>query len=235
MNVSFDAQNEKAQGRETTRYNADWSHPLPAQLTIGIGADEQTIGCHLADLSLQGCAIRVNQPPRSAPKFGVVRVKPQGSESELIVAGRLCWQRQTGVGTMTYGFQFRRELQQECLGKFVQEELVSQRDEKRDRVNLNVQVRQQNPQIALKVATLIDVSNSGLQLSTDVALTVGARILVILPDGKTGIGEVVWSTESEDGCLAGAGFTAVEEGRRFRKEVTAFASEGKFAESRSGR
>ena len=186
-----------AHDRDSTRYNADWSHPLAAELTVGIGPEEQTLGCHLADLSLRGCAIRLAQPPESTPKFGIVRVKPKGCDSELVVAGRLCWQKQTGVGTMTYGFQFRRPLQQNCLNSFVEHELVSQRDEKRDRVNLTVQVRQQNPQVALKHATLVDVSNSGLQLDTDAPLTVGARILVILPDGKTGISEVVWSTESD--------------------------------------
>ena len=213
-----------AHDRETTRYNADWSHPLAAELTVGIGSDEETLGCQLADLSLSGCAIRVMQPPRATPKFGVVRVSPKGSESELVVAGRLCWQKQTGVGTMTYGFQFRRPIQEKCLSSFVRDELISQRDEKRDRVNLTVQVRQQNPQIALKRATLIDVSNSGLQLETDVRLTVGARILVILPNGKTGMAEVVWSNESEEGCQAGAGFTSMEEGRRFRHEVNAFVN-----------
>ena len=216
--------NSDAHDREMKRYSADWSHPLAAELTIGIGEEEETLGCHLADLSLRGCAIRVAQPPRVAPKFGIVRVCPKGTDSELVVAGRLCWQRQTGVGTMTYGFQFRREIGEECLHKFVEQELISQRDEKRDRVNLGVQVRQQNPQVALKRATLVDVSSSGLQLNTDVALTVGAKLLVILPNGKTGMAEVVWSTESESGCLAGAGFTAIEEGRRFRQEVTSFAT-----------
>ena len=219
MNVNLDAYD-----RETPRYNADWSHPLAAELTVGIGTDEETLDCQLADLSLHGCAVRVTQPPRVAPKFGIVRVCTQESESELIVAGRLCWQRQTGVGTMTYGFQFRRELGKACLKNLVDQDLISQRDEKRDRVNLSVQVRQQNPQIALKQATLVDVSNSGLQLGSGVALTVGARILVILPDGKTGIAEVVWSTESESECQAGAVFAAIEEGRRFRKEASAFVS-----------
>ena len=228
MNTTTDASasetsvsGDPAGGRDTPRYSADWSHPLPAKLTIGIGDDEQTLGCQLADLSLHGCSVRVNQPPKTKPKFGVVRVSPAESECELVIAGRLCWQKQTGVGTMTYGFQFRRELQQECLSRFVLEDLVSQRDEKRHRVNLNVQVRQQEPRVALKSAVLIDVSNSGLQLNTEVALTVGARILVILTNGTTGMAEVVWSNESDDGCQAGAGFASVEEGRRFRKEVAA--------------
>ena len=219
MNANLDAHD-----RDAPRYNADWSHPLAGELTVGIGEDEQTLGCQLADLSLRGCAIRVNQPPRKAPQFGIVRISDKGNDSELVVAGRLCWQRQTGVGTMKYGFQFRREIQESCLSNFVEAELISQRDEKRDRVNLNVQARQQNPQLALKRALLVDVSSSGLQLCTDVALTVGAKILVILPNGKTGIADVVWSTDSDDGCLAGAGFTSIEEGRRFRKEVAEFVA-----------
>lgn len=210
--------------RGTKRYNADWSHPLAAQLTIGIGTEEETLGCEIADLSLRGCAIRVAQPPRVAPKVGIVRVCPKDSEAELIVAGRLCWQRQTGVGTMTYGFQFRREIGENCLNSLVHQELISQRDERRDRVNLPVQVRQQNPRVALKRATLVDISSSGLQLATDLALTVGAKILVILGNGKTGMAEVVWATEADSGCLAGAGFTSAEEGRQFRQEADAFAS-----------
>ena len=208
-----------SQDRSSPRFTADWSHPIPAELTVGVGPDRDVLACEMTDLSLAGCAIRIAQPPEDEPNIGILRVSPQDSESELVVAGRLCWQRQTGVGTRTYGFQFRRNIDPECLASFVQDGLVTRRDDQRERIDLAVAVRQQTPKVSDNNATLIDVSRSGVQIRTATELSVGARVLVVLPNRKTGIAEVVWSTQKGDDYFAGAGFTTIESGRKFRRDV----------------
>jgi len=211
--------------RVAPRYQTAWAHPLRAELIVGLAPHEVTLDCQLADLSQRGCSLRFAQPPRVPPKFGIVRVIPPASTAGLVAAGRLCWHRRTGVGTITYGFQFRRAIDESCLKALLESDLITQREQKRDQVNLSVQVRQQNPALVLKQANLVNVSNSGLQLSTEVPLTVGARVLVILPDSQTGIAEVVWSSPGEAGNLAGAGFTAIDAGRRFYEQTIACVRE----------
>ena len=95
-------------------------------------------------------------------------------------------------------------------------------------MNLSVQVRQLSPQIDMQSADLIDVSNSGMQLSTGVKLTVGAKVLVVLKNRERCMAEVVWSTERPTALgleyRAGIGFGNVKDGRSFREKIVALRS-----------
>ena len=77
----------------------------------------------------------------------------------------------------------------------------------------------------MQSADLIDVSNSGMQLRTDVKLTVGAKVLVVLENRERCMAEVVWATEQSTAlgleCRAGIGFGDVKQGRSFREKMVA--------------
>ena len=211
--------------RAVPRYIAEGKNLLAATLSVGFDDDEKVFDCQLEDIRLQGCSVRLNRSLDPGTKLGILRMAHEDSRSELCAAGKLCWERQTGLTAFTYGFKFRRELRRECLSKFTNAELISLRDERRERLNLSVKVRQLSPQIDMQNADLIDVSNSGMQLRTDVKLTVGANVLVVLENRERCMAEVVWSTEQSTAlgleCRAGIGFGDVKQGRSFREKMVA--------------
>ncbi|MEM9586211.1 MAG: PilZ domain-containing protein [Planctomycetota bacterium] len=191
--------------RSSDRFGVSSDIAIPAEMLVGLDDEIRSFPCRLADISVNGCAVRVTMAPNQAPTVAVIRFKDLADVPDLEVAGRVCWARQTSVGTMTLGFRFRRPISADTLSSMIDSGWVSRRHSRRIKANLPVSVRRKLGQQPIEVAELIDVSGCGLQLSTEHALQVGEQVLISTPEGVSAPVTIVWST-NEQPSRSGAGF-----------------------------
>ena len=176
---------------------------IPAEFGFETGDAEVSIECVLADLSQKGCSVRIESPLTVDTRIGVLRVDDVRHDIHIEMAGRICWSRQVSIATTTYGFQFRHELPIEVFEQLIERGMISRRRDVRAETVIDLQVRRQIDQAIVTRAQLIEVSRTGVRLSTDVPVCVGERVMLTMPDGRSGVVGVVWTIQSGDGYHAG--------------------------------
>jgi hypothetical protein len=115
---------------------------------------------------------------RTQVQVAVLRIRDNEGLVDLEVAGRLCWNQQTGVASNTLGFHFRRDIPIEVINEMVDAGLVTRRQETRISSGIAVQVRRAYGMPNVARARLQDFSTTGIRLEVDTVLSVGERLLV---------------------------------------------------------
>lgn len=187
------------------RCSVDWYREVPGQFITGPIDAPIVLPCKMADLSVGGCAVRLETTLRSTPKIAIVRFELE-ADLQLESAGRICWTRQASIGCQSYGIRFRRPLSEEFIGKWIERGVVNRRENMRDEVNQVVQMRTSSNGGSLSEACILDYSISGLRLQTNVPLAMDERILLTLPDGRGIVLGVVWTAMRDGQAYAGAQF-----------------------------
>lgn len=195
---------ENARIRE--RFIVSPSLKIPAELVIGSAENQQTYGCELANISLGGCLIQTHQfLPTSPQQQALVRIVDQQQGIRIEAAGKIAWTRQTAVGRISCGFQFCREMPAPILKTMIARGIICRRDTPRRPLRVDVTVRRQTAPRILSGETL-DVSQNGLQIRTEHPLTVGERLLLTMPDGRSGAVNVRWTAVKEGWNCCGCTF-----------------------------
>lgn len=169
---------DSSQDRQNDRFHAEKSGDLDAKLIILNEDEAVTLPCQLADISVSGCAVRVKEMSSKDVRVAVLRMTDQDGIVDLEVAGRLCWNQQTSVGSTTFGFSFRREMPAETINEMVNAGLITRRQEARISSGIEIQVRRAYGMPAVDHATLEDFSTTGVRLQIDRPIAIGERLLL---------------------------------------------------------
>lgn len=137
-----------------------------------------TLPCELADISVSGCAVRVSEMKNRDVRVAVLRMRDQDGIVDLEIAGRLCWNQQTSVGSNTFGFSFRREMSPEIINEMVNAGLITRRQETRSSSGIEIQVKRAYGMPTVDRATLEDFSATGVRLQIDEPIAIGERLLL---------------------------------------------------------
>lgn len=167
-----------ARNRKADRFHAEKSGDLDAKLMILNEDQVITLPCQLADISVSGCAVRVTEMRNKDVRVAVLQMRDPDGIVNLEIAGRLCWNQQTSVGSNTFGFSFRREMSLETINAMVNAGLITRRLETRTSSGIEVQVRRAYGMPSVDHATLEDFSTTGIRLQVDKPITIGERLLV---------------------------------------------------------
>lgn len=194
-----------AQNRNGDRFHARNTANLNAELLVLQEDEVVRHPCQMADISVGGCAVRVSLAHPEEMSVAVLRVTDTTGEVDLEVAGRLCWNQQTSVGSNTFGFRFRRLLDAKVIDHMVAAGLVTRRQEARTLAGTNIQLRRAHGKLAVEHATLEDFSTTGVRINSDKELEVAERLLLTTPSGASGSVSVKWIKPSgelfECGCI----------------------------------
>jgi PilZ domain len=192
-------------GRQQSRCNVDRNSEVKGQFIFGPVDAPIVLPCALSDLSLDGCAVRLNSMLRSEPKIAIIRSDFE-NHMHLESAGRVCWVRQASIGSQTCGIKFRRPLSEEFLDQWIKQGLVNRRENSRDEVRQAVQMRTSAGGGSMSEALILDYSSSGVRIRSEIPLAMDERILLTLPDGRGIMLGVVWIANQEGQYFAGAQF-----------------------------
>lgn len=191
--------------RQQQRCSVDCYQQVPGQFITGPVDAPIVLPCKLADLSVGGCAVRLETTLRSEPKIAIVRFDLE-SDLHLESAGRICWSKQASIGCQSYGLRFRRPLSEDFIGQWIQRGVINRRENQRDKTHQPVQMRTSSNGGSLSDATILDYSISGIRIQTNVPLAIDERILLTLPDGRGVVLGVVWTAIRNGHAYAGAQF-----------------------------
>ncbi|MCM2371383.1 PilZ domain-containing protein [Aporhodopirellula aestuarii] len=194
-----------AQNRSCDRFRARNTENLIAELLVLQEDDVVRHPCQMADISVGGCAVKVSLAHPEEMSVAVLRIRDKSGAIDLEVAGRLCWNQQTSVGSNTFGFRFRRLMDGKVIDQMVAEGLVTRRQEARTTVGTKIQLRRAHGHPTVKVATLEDFSTTGVRIHSDQELSVTERLLLTTPSGASGSVSVKWvkpfGNQFECGCI----------------------------------
>ncbi len=196
---------KSTQSRQCDRFHARNTANLTAELLVLRDDEVVRYDCQMADISVGGCAVRVNLPPPDEVSVAVLRISDVGGSIDLEVAGRLCWNQQTAVASNTFGFRFRRPMAPEVIESMVAAGLVTRRHETRITAGIPVQIRRAHGTPVITQAFLHDFSTTGLRVCVDRELTIGERLLITTDPGVSGSVTVKWVQAAdkmfECGCV----------------------------------
>ncbi|EMI57019.1 PilZ domain-containing protein [Rhodopirellula sallentina] len=194
-----------AQNRNGDRFHARNTANLTAELLVLHEDDVIRHPCQMADISVGGCAVRVSLDRPEEITVAVLRMQDTSGEVDIEVAGRLCWNQQTSVGSNTFGFQFRRLMDPNLIDHMVSAGLVTRRQETRIQLGTPIQVRRAHGKPVLSQATLEDFSTTGVRIHADKELDVAERLLLTTSSGASGSVSVKWikpcGDQFECGCI----------------------------------
>ncbi|MEL7267784.1 MAG: PilZ domain-containing protein [Planctomycetota bacterium] len=207
--------------RDADRFQVNKPISLDIELVIGIDQNggEVVIPAKMCDISRTGCKLNSNVGQlQQTPEVVIVRIQSPTGRGTLEVAGVVCWARQTRVGQISFGLRFRRPLPDMIMQSLVDDGLVCRRGADRHPFRLAVDVRQQVNATSLK-GTIVDISDTGVQLAIDQPIQTGQRLLFRTSVGGQCMVRSHWSASStdEDGnqqpYLLGCAFVS-KEGRK---------------------
>ena len=188
--------------REDLRCAVDWHRHVSGQFITGPVDNPLISPCTLADLSVGGCAVQIESLLPCEPRIAIVRFETaDGLQMES--AGRVCWTRQASIGYRTYGLRFRRPLPPQMLEQWIEQGVINRRDKQRHEVRLPVRLRRSDGGGSSLDAEICDYSATGMQLTANLPLAVGERVMVTLPDGHGVMASVVWNAVRGGECLVG--------------------------------
>lgn len=209
-----------AQHRAEDRFASRRLAGLQTQLLTLQGESVGVVDCELSDISVGGCAVRTRLDRDANMTVAILRLRDPASELELEVAGKLCWQQQTSVGSNTFGFRFRRNLDSELINQMIERGLVTRRQDDRLIFGKAIQVRRAHGQAAINAASLDDCSTTGVRLTVDVPPQVNERLLLTMPSGVSGSVSAVWVTSQGARFQCGCTFLNLQSARAIHDEVT---------------
>lgn len=191
--------------RSELRCAVDWNAAVPGEFITGPVDNPLVCPCTLADLSLGGCAVRIETLLQTEPQIAIVRFTLDDN-LQLESAGRVCWKRQASIGYRTYGLKFRRQLSADLLERWIDRGIINRREKQRRKVKLPVTLRRGDADVIgdrVLTAAIHDFSATGLQLDTNLPLSAGERIMLTLPDGRGVMAAVVWNAVIDGSCRTG--------------------------------
>lgn len=208
------------QNRTSDRFYAKHRDRLKAVVVILRDDIVKEYECQLADLSQGGCAIRAKLGEDSNVTIAVLRINAPTLGIELEVAGRLCWNQQTSVGSNTFGFRFRRSIDLDLIDQMVNEGLITRREEERMQVGMPVQVRRAHGKSEVNDVVLEDCSASGMRITLLGQVEPSERLLISTPSGVSGTVTVIWLRRTEDDrCECGCVFQNLRSARAINDEL----------------
>ncbi|MCC9642133.1 PilZ domain-containing protein [Rhodopirellula sp. JC740] len=213
-------QDVSSQNRANDRFYAKNGDQLRAEVVILRDDVVKEYSCQLADLSQGGCAVRAKLGEDSNVTIAVLRIHAPSLGIDLELAGRLCWNQQTSVGSNTFGFRFRRGIEPTLIDQMVDAGLITRREEERMQVGMPVQLRRAHGKDEVTDAVLEDCSASGMRMTMIGQIEPSERLLVTTPSGVSGTVSVVWLRHSEDGrCECGCVFQNLRSARSINDEL----------------
>ncbi|MEM9826782.1 MAG: PilZ domain-containing protein [Planctomycetota bacterium] len=179
---------------------------ITGQFMTGPESAPIILPCALADLSVGGCAVRLDTSLKREPQIAIVRFELD-SDLHLECAGRVCWSRQASIGYRTYGLRFRRALSEDFVDRWIHRGVLNRRDKQRTEAEVEVAVRRSAGGGSVIDGRVLNYSGTGLQLETNLPLSVDERIMVTLPDGRGIVVKIVWSVQRDGAFYSGCAFS----------------------------
>jgi hypothetical protein len=196
---------KSTQSRQCDRFHARNTANLTAELLVLHEDEVVRYDCQMADISVGGCAVRVNLLTPGEVSVAVLRISDNCGSLDVEVAGRLCWNQQTAVASNTFGFRFRRPMAPEVIESMVAAGLVTRRQETRVTAGIPVQIRRAHGAPLITHAFLHDFSTTGLRVRVDRELMISERLLITTDVGASGSVSVKWvkavDNSFECGCV----------------------------------
>ncbi|MFG0264015.1 MAG: PilZ domain-containing protein [Rhodopirellula sp. JB055] len=209
-----------AQKRASDRFHAKNRDQLHSVVVILRDEMVKEYECELADLSQGGCAVRAKLGEDSNVTIAVLCIHAPTLGIELEVAGRLCWNQQTSVGSNTFGFRFRRPIEPELIDQMVGGGLITRREEERMQVGMPVRVRRAHGKPDVHDVVLEDCSASGMRITLLGQVDPSERLLISTPSGVSGTVTVIWLRRTEDDrCECGCVFQNLRSARAINDEL----------------
>ncbi|MEM1227555.1 MAG: PilZ domain-containing protein [Planctomycetota bacterium] len=205
--------------RADQRFVAKTSDTIKAQLLTLDGDRVESIDCDLNDISTGGCAVRASLDHGRDMTVAVLRVHDEDSGFELEVAGKLCWQQQKSVGSNSFGFRFRRPIDNALIEQMVQVGLVTRRQDDRSTCGAIIGTRRAHGRPPIGEAVLEDYSSTGVRLTVDTVPDVGERLLLTSHSGEGGSVRVVWVSSHAGVNQCGCSFVNLASSRAINDAV----------------
>jgi len=191
--------------RAGDRFHAKNKTELIAELLVLQEDKEVRHACQMADISVGGCAVKVAVAQPEELAVAVLRIRDTSGTIDLEVAGRLCWNQQTSVGSNTFGFRFRRPMDAAVIDQMVSGGYVTRRQETRISDGSLVQIRRAPGETVAEHATLEDFSATGVRIHVDQQIHAGERLLITTESGASGSVFAKWIVKHDNrfecGCV----------------------------------
>lgn len=205
------SQKEESAGKESDARRQDrcpvsGQDEIAGQFLTGPENAPIILPCVLSDLSVGGCAVRLDTSLKSEPKIAIVRFDLE-NDLHLETAGRICWSRQTSIGFRSYGLRFRRPLSADFIDRWIHRGVLNRRDKERTATSTEVTIRRSTAGGSVLDGRILNYSGTGLQIETNLPISVDERIMLTLPDGRGVVAKVVWSTQRAGVFCSGCAFT----------------------------
>ncbi len=192
--------------RQSDRYAVTGSLRFSLCLAWSEEGKQRAVPGQIIDISETGCHLQTTGILPRQNQTILVRLESTAAAVLIEVSARVCWSRQVNVGKFACGLRFRRPLPPSVMMTLLDRGLASRRESDRFQIWVPVTIHRQLDQSPNLEGHLCDFSPGGVQLVTDAAIEVDARIMISTEAKEKAILRVVWSRREEQTFRCGAAF-----------------------------
>lgn len=192
--------------RQSDRYAVTGSLGFSLHLAWSEKGKQRAVPGQIIDISESGCHLQTTGILPRENQTILMRLESTAAAVLIEVAARVCWLRQVSVGKFACGLRFRRSLPPSVMMTLLDRGLASRRGSDRCQIWVPVTIHRQLAQVPNLAGHLCDISPGGVQLATDTAIEVDARIMIATEAKEKAILRVVWSRQEEQTFRCGGAF-----------------------------
>lgn len=151
--------------------------------------------------------MRVNVSYTLSQRDVLVRILDANDDQQLELVGRVTKSSRETLDTTTFRCEFGQDLPPHVLAMLDQMAIADRRDDERQQCAVQVNVCRIERGKVISQARMVEASDGGLRLRTEVPLDIGEQVIVQLPDGQDLLVAIVWSAEVNGSNQTGGSVT----------------------------
>jgi hypothetical protein len=187
--------------------NSEQRSVLIPGLIILPNSQHPFIPCFVVDCCKGQCSLRVNISYTLSQRDVLVRILDANDEQQLELVGRITASSRETLDTTTFRCEFGQNLPPHVVAMLNQLAITDRRDDLRTQCAVQVNVCRIQRGEVISQARMVEASDGGLRLRTEVPLDIGEQVIVRLPDGQDLLVAIVWSAEFNGANQTGGSVT----------------------------
>ncbi|MGB7347790.1 MAG: hypothetical protein WBD20_26435 [Pirellulaceae bacterium] len=181
---------------------------IPGLIILPGDESEQFTPCFILDFSKNKCSLRVDISYTLSQRDVLIRILDSNKDHKIELVGRVTKSRRHTIDTTTFECEFGQDLPPHVLAMMNEMALVDRRTSQRREIQVRVSVCRIEHGKVISQASMVEASDYGLRLRTEVPLDIGEQVIVHLPSGEDILVAIVWSKEVNGTNQTGASVTS---------------------------
>ena len=168
---------------------------IPGLIVLPSNNGQEFTPCFVMDFDADRCLLRVDLSYTLCQRDVLIRILDRNDDQRIELVGRITDSLQHTIDTTTFECRFGQKLPPHVLAMMEQMSFVDRRKAERSQCMVRVNVCRIQRGKVISQASMVEASDEGLRMRTEVPLDIGEQVIVQLPNGEDILVAIVWSKE----------------------------------------